>query len=400
MIDKKECCGCYACFSACPQKCIIMKPDNEGFFYPNIDQLNCVKCNKCKAVCPLTKSKRALSSNCEVYACKSKDINIRLNSSSGGIFSLLAEETLIKKGVVIGACYDENFNVIHQSCDSITEYKRFCGSKYCQSNIGNLLSETKMYLENKRQVLFSGTPCQIAGLKYFLGKDYENLLCVDVVCHGVPSPMVFKRYLHEKYEYEKIDQIFFRNKKSGLKKSCMTACYKNGIEVSEQNIENLYMKGFYNDLTTRPSCYECKHKYPYCLGDITLGDFWGVEEFHPDFYDDLGVSLVIVNTKKGRQSFMDIEDKIDSILANIDQATVFNINVNKCALPNKRRGDFFKLLESVSIEDALSVCLKKRLYEKLLKKIDKYRWHLAYIFKRILVKVYVAHKHKHDLPSV
>lgn len=194
--DKSRCCGCESCRSVCPKKCISMKADKEGFLYPEVDLSQCVDCKLCEKVCPVLHP-ALLDRKPKVFAGINNDIKIRLQSSSGGIFTLLAEQILHKGGIVFGACFDEHWNVVHSYTDTIEGLEHFRGSKYVQSYVGDSFVQVKKFLDEGREVLFSGTPCQIAGLKNFLRKPYHNLLTVDVVCHGVPSPKVWQSYLYE-----------------------------------------------------------------------------------------------------------------------------------------------------------------------------------------------------------
>lgn len=191
---KHKCSGCSACANACPKKCISMRPDIEGFVYPEVDMRKCVECNICTQVCPFI-NPYPISKSKQAYACKSKDETVRISSSSGGIFSLIADYFLDRGGVVFGAGFDENMKLVHQSVDTKEALKLLRGSKYVQSDMGNCFSEAKMLLDDGKLVLFSGTPCQISGLRHFLNKGYDNLFCADVVCHGVPSPSVWKSYV-------------------------------------------------------------------------------------------------------------------------------------------------------------------------------------------------------------
>ena len=196
IIDKKNCCGCSACAQICPRKCILMQEDDEGFLYPKVDKKSCIDCHLCERVCPVlnqSKPKKPL----KVYASINKDENIRLCSSSGGIFTALAEKVIAEGGVVFGARFDDKWEVVHDYVETKEDLSKFRGSKYVQSRIENCYKEAEVFLKAGRIVLFSGTPCQIAGLILFLKKSYNNLLTVDFVCHGVPSPGVWRRYLKE-----------------------------------------------------------------------------------------------------------------------------------------------------------------------------------------------------------
>ena len=190
IIDKAKCCGCHACDNVCPKNCIKIIIDEEGFLYPKINKDICISCNLCEKVCPLINSIDNNEFKSIAYACKNRNEQVRINSSSGGIFFLLCEEVINKNGVVFGATFDDNFNVKHSFTETLEECKAFRGSKYVQSSIGDMYKHAKRFLDQDRTVLFTGTQCQIKGLNIFLGKSYKNLLTVDVICHGVPSQSI------------------------------------------------------------------------------------------------------------------------------------------------------------------------------------------------------------------
>lgn len=305
--DKKDCCGCSACTNICPKKCITMHPDNEGFLYPKICKDICVDCGLCEIVCPVINQNNARKP-LYVYAAKNKNDGIRMQSSSGGVFTLLAEEIINAGGVVFGAKYDKNWNVVHSWTDTIEGIVDFRGSKYVQSIIGNTYSEVKTFLQENRKVLFSGTPCQIAGLKKFLRKEYENLLTVDIICHGVPSPMIWAEYL--KFvtpDRRNIIQITMREKSCSWRRSKMII--KNGEEYlyNGDSYENIYMKGFLSGLYLRPSCHSCKFKNGRSNSDITIGDCWGIEQISSEFDDDKGISLIMLHSSRIINSLTDLE---------------------------------------------------------------------------------------------
>lgn len=320
--DKSDCCGCKACIQVCPQKCISMFEDEEGFLYPQVNQEKCIDCGLCEKVCPVL-NQNLPRKPLKTYAVKNKDEKIRLKSSSGGVFTLLAEYIINRNGVVFGAKFDKKWKVIHDYTETIEGLANFRGSKYVQSDIGNCFNEAREFLKKGRLVLFTGTPCQIAGLKLFLRKEYENLITVDVACHGVPSPKIWKEYLTElKKEFEnkthnskaEISQVFFRDKSTGWKQYCFNIkgflMFKRAntekrekFDFREFSSQNLFMKGFIGDLYLRPSCFSCPSKELKSGSDITIADFWGVNITIPEIDDDKGISLVFCNTKKGEDFF-------------------------------------------------------------------------------------------------
>lgn len=301
IVDKQKCCGCSACQMVCPRQCIKMESDVEGFLYPCVNVEACVDCSLCERVCP------ELNKDCnkvvlKVYAAVNPDEEVLLKSSSGGMFSLLSERIILQGGIVFGACFDGDFSVSHDYTDTIEGLATFRGSKYLQSNIKYSFLKAKQFLEDGRKVLFTGTPCQIAGLKRYLRKDYENLITVDFVCHGVPSPAVWKKYLEHISRPVKVN---FRDKRNGWKKYGVAIVSTDGSEELTCFHENRYMRMFLSDMILRPSCYACPSKGGMSMSDITLGDFWGIEKINPEIDDDKGLSLVLVNTKKGEALISD-----------------------------------------------------------------------------------------------
>lgn len=312
--DRSRCCGCAACVQRCPQQCISLKEDKEGFWYPTLEKGKCINCGLCKIVCPFVEEYDS-PIPLKVFAAKNKNVEIRVESSSGGIFSILAESVIDKGGVVFGACFDKNWDVIHDYTETKDGIAAFRGSKYVQSRIGNTYQQAEDFLKEGRLVMYTGTPCQIKGLKLFLKKEYDNLLAVDFVCHGVPSPLVWRVYLQEVVSNyfdisnnelsSVIKGINFRDKSTGWNKYSFVLILNNTSSVGEQDIilsskytENIFMKAFLLNLSLRPSCYNCPSKSGKSGADITLGDFWGAEKYFPDFDDDKGCSLCILYSEK------------------------------------------------------------------------------------------------------
>lgn len=308
IIDKHKCCGCAACISICPKNCISTSKDIEGFLYPIVDAGKCIDCGVCEKVCPVLHPVKNEEEPL-VYAAINNNEVVRMQSSSGGIFTLIAEFVLDRGGVVFGACFDSDWNVVHDYTETKEGLAKFRGSKYVQSNVGNSFSMVKTFLDSGREVLFSGTPCQVAGLKNYLRKPYSNLLTADLVCHGVPSPEVWRKYLQEtiyrvymikdrKMEVcpsEYISDISFRAKDNGWKNYNIKIQFKNGKILMIPAFENLYMNVFLSDLSLRPSCYNCPAKFNNMQSDITLADFWGVNKINPNIDDDKGCGLVIIH---------------------------------------------------------------------------------------------------------
>lgn len=357
--DKLNCCGCSACAQRCPKQCIKMAEDEEGFLYPKIDISKCIDCHLCEKVCPVINQDEPRTP-LNVYAAKNQNNQIRLDSSSGGIFTILAEQVINAGGVVFGACWDEEWNVKHDYAECLDNLSKFRSSKYLQSIIGDNYLKAEQFLKSGRTVLFTGTPCQIAGLKHFLRKDYDNLLAVEVICHSVPSSGIWQRYLEERlqtlrWSKSDIKHISFRNKKTGWKGYSFIIENKNGNAFSELGSKNAFMRGFLADLYTRPSCQACPAKQLKSGSDITLGDFWGIDSLMPEIDDDKGVSAIIINTEKGRKALHSVNDLIPSSWADI---CVNNPALVKSANASENKELFF-LKDELSFEKKIHILCKR-----------------------------------------
>lgn len=369
--NKVDCSGCFGCVSICPKECIEMKSDKEGFLYPKVDYKKCIKCGACDRVCLIKNDLKLNEVNIKAYACKNKNNEVRRNSSSGGIFYLLCEEVINKNGVVFGAAFDEKFEVKHMYAETLEECNKFRGSKYVQSLIGENYKKAKFFLESGRIVLFSGTQCQIKGLNLYLGKQYNNLITIDVVCHGVPSPKVFKIYKENlKKEFNaKITDIKFRDKKNGWKNYNYTVKFSDSQIFSENFTKNIYMKGFLKDLYLRPACYKCRAKNYKSGSDISLADYWGIEHKYPEFDDDKGTSLILLQSLKGRKILDSIIEKIDIIETDLDYAVKNNPAIIKSVNYNKKRSKFFKKIQCNDLESAIEKTYKVTFADKCINKI-------------------------------
>ena len=315
-----ECCGCNACVQACPKSCISFDEDKEGFRYPHVDLDRCINCNICEKVCPVLNVpyKQAIK---KVYAAIYENEPIRATSSSGAVFSYIAEKVLGKGGVVFGAGFDSNWEVQHICVQNEQDLSKIRGSKYLQSRIGDSYKRTRTFLEEGRIVLFSGTPCQIAGLKNFLRKDYENLICIDFICHGVPSPKIWRLYLKQiitdsnlGIDLTDIKSIHFRSKSMGWSNYSFLISSSNGVrEVS--HLEDYYNRAFNRNMILRPICYQCPFKGGNSGSDFTLADFWGIKDIDQTMYDDMGTSMVISYGKEvvGLENLRFSEESIDCI---------------------------------------------------------------------------------------
>lgn len=339
--NKNECCGCTACMNICPQKAIRMEKDEEGFLYPVVDQEKCIECGLCKKVCAFQKGYNVEGSlkKVEVYATKNKSDEIRMHSSSGGMFYTISKYVLSKGGLVYGVIFDNNFHAVHIRTDSIDGIKKMMGSKYSQSELGNIYNDVKKDLKDGKLVLFTGTPCQVGGLNKFLQNiDKTKLILVDIVCHGTPSPKLFQDYISfiEKTKKKKVKEYYHRSKKLGWEHN-EEVIYDDGKDDYTSRLSQTWKRIFYTDLCLRPSCYSCKYTNITRPGDITIADFWGLEQFDNEFVDKKGVSLTLINTTKGQNIFNEISNDLisrkrkmaEAILKNPQLRELRKINMNK-----------------------------------------------------------------------
>ena len=297
--DKSKCTGCTACAEICPLNCVAMVPDEDGFLYPEIDRDMCAGCGRCETVCPVEDPVPRANTVEQSYGLRAKDLDLRLNSSSGGAFSLLAETVLAQGGAVFGAAMAPDCkSVRHVMAENMEELAPLRGSKYLQSELGDTFRRVKAELV-RRPVLFSGTPCQVDGLNAYLGRGYENLLTVEVICHGAPTPKLWEKYIKdiEQRSGSQAERVNFRDKRYGW--SSYMLCVKAGGREYGQKIDD-YMRMFLRDLCLRPSCYQCPSKGLERSADLTIADFWGIGNVVPELDDDKGTSLVLVHTEKGQ----------------------------------------------------------------------------------------------------
>lgn len=352
VIEKDKCTGCMACRSICPVNAIKIKRDCNGFQYPKIDKEICIDCKLCEKICPVKNKVEQNEDNVIAYYCKNKDEGIRMESSSGGIFSLIAEWILNEKGVVFGAKFNRKFEVVHDYILRVDELGIFRGSKYLQSKIGNTYKRVKQFLEEDRKVLFTGTPCQIEGLMSYLKKDYKNLYTQDFICHGVPSLKVWKKYLEYKRKntQEILKNVNFRRKDLlGWSNFQMNYKYLN----SEENIhhdEDPYMNLFLRNFDLRESCYNCAFKQIKRKADVTLADCWGINEINPEFNDEKGISVIIIHSKKGQEILEKIKQNIEFSRINIQDIITHNSPICKSVCYNNKREEFFKTLNKEEFE--------------------------------------------------
>lgn len=388
IIDKELCCGCSACLHICPKSSITFKEDKEGFLYPQVNMETCIDCGLCEKVCPvLNQDDERIPA--KVYAAKHKDDEIRMKSSSGGIFTLLAEHVIDDGGVVFGARFNDKWEVIHDYTESKEGLAPFRGSKYVQSYIGNSYKNAESFLKSGRKVMFTGTPCQIAGLKKFLRKEYDNLLAVDFVCHGVPSPMVWRKYMEEETVRQgnsgknkvlvssKVSSVVtgvnFRDKSTGWKKYSFVLNFSKASVEGEQNLvsssiftENTYMKAFLSNLSLRPSCYYCPTKSGKSGADITIGDFWGIDNSTIG-NDDNGFNILL----NYNESILILNNDINYICHDIkyEDACLLNNCMLRSVTKPINRDLFMKLCHRLTFGQAYVISTGKSMFWRLLRTI-------------------------------
>lgn len=414
--DKKICCGCTACLQRCPKHCISLKEDQEGFLYPFVNKELCINCGICENVCPFINPENPISA-ISVCAAKNRDELIRIKSSSGGVFLPLAKLIISKQGVVFGAAFDSSFDkvlIVHGETEE--EVLPMMGSKYLQAEVGSSYKEVENYLKCGRNVLFTGSPCQVAGLNKFLHKDYSNLLTVEYLCHGVPSPGVWRKYKQEMLlnisaqraaarkntvlssslnVIPAIAGIEFRDKSlHGWKKYSFVVREKSAFKADENSVllscyhyKNPYMRGFLNNVYLRPSCYNCKSKNGVSHADLTIGDFWGVNTVIPKFDDDKGVSLVLVNSKKGKSYFEELDMDVRETELNV----VHRMNGGfKERLPIPIYRDVF--FTSWKDGDKFVPTIENMLYVPILKRVGNYLNSLPKRFFKFVLPVSIINK--------
>lgn len=346
LVDKKDCCGCYACYNACPKNCIEMKVDTEGFWYPSVNFDECIHCNVCQNVCPAVNENKTDNKPVS-YLGYNNNQDIRKSSSSGGMFTPIAEKIINDGGVVFGAAFNDKFEVEHICVDSVEDLSKLRGSKYVQSKIDDTYCQVKSLLKDGKTVLFTGTPCQIEGLYSYLGKERsDNLFTQDIICHGVPSPNVWNEYLKYRANGADIKDVSFRNKKYGWHYFSMM------IETDKKRYtkrldEDLFIKLFLDNTILRPSCYACKFKKEVRISDFTLADCWRPAKVKSQIKDDdNGLSMMFVNTDKAKKLFEEIKSNYVLQKIEYDLAIKSQMAVTKSVELNDHRPDFFVVFKN------------------------------------------------------
>ena len=351
-----------------------MKADNEGFLYPSVDKNACVDCGLCDKSCPILiskidESKKAVRQ--DAYVAYHLDETIRMNSSSGGVFTALAKDVIQRGGIVFGAAFDQEFLVHHICVEDLNGLEKLRGSKYLQSRTEDTFREAKAALNQGRQVLYSGTGCQIAGLKAYLKQSYPNLLTVDILCHGVPSPLLWKHYLLELEHTHgaKAQQITFRKKDPGWKRFSLSLLFSNNQVYMHTLKEDPYMQMFLKNICLRPSCYDCKFKTIHSQADITLGDCWGIEKYMPEIDDDKGISVIFVHTRDGSGAVSRITSSVYIQKADFQQVQQSMVYESVMQHPHRRR--FFVDLASGESSSRLYSLLEFSFAERAVRKLKQ-----------------------------
>lgn len=365
--EKDKCCGCAACANICPRNCISMKRDLEGFEYPEVDKTSCINCNLCEKTCPMLYAKEGKSVQL-AYAAINKNEKIRMNSSSGGLFYAIAKYIISLGGVVFGAALEERGKrVTHIVVEDIEDLPKLQKSKYVQSEIGTTYIEAKRILDSGKLVLFSGTPCQIKALHLYLNKDYNNLISLDIICHGVPSSQLWEKYIEsiEMSSNMKVSKVIFRYKLINWEQLGRHKIDTRTRVTCKLKHMDPFVQMFLKNYSLRPSCYACNAKENKCA-DITLGDFWGIEKICPEINDGKGVSLVLIRSNKGQELIDKISNGILLKQVSYETALKYNAAEYASAKMPENRTEFFHDMNVLTFKKLARKYLPLSLKEKVL----------------------------------
>lgn len=366
LVTSEYCTGCTACASVCPKGCITMAADENGFIHPVIDAERCVECGLCEKTCPVATPLTMAQSKPKAYAAYSKDEAVRMQSSSGGIFTEVAKAILANGGVVFGAAYNARFEVVHTCVDSEAELAKLRGAKYAQSDLRGIFAKVKAILDNGQQVLFSGTPCQVGGLKAYLRKDYVNLVTVDFVCHSVPSPMAWQEYVKYRAQQDNSgnlpQSIDLRSKTTGWSRYQYSNrfLYDDGSIHAAKSGESLYMKLFVGGYINRESCDNCRFKGYHRISDLTIGDFWGIWDIEPEMDDNKGTSVVLVQSDRGAELLQKLADRLAIRSVSLEEASRQNQAMLKVSAPATQRTDALARIKEGKIAECEQWFVEKK----------------------------------------
>ena len=385
MIDRvgEDCCGCAACAQICPNHCIKMKANDEGFLYPFIQTEACINCGVCEKTCPILGERIAVTADRrQAWAAVNQDRQVLMASSSGGLFAALSNEIFKKGGCVFGAAFTADFRTVrHVMAESPADLHALQGSKYMQSEMGNCYLTVKEQLCRNRWVLFTGTPCQAASLRNYLGREYDKLLVVDLICHGTPSALLWRHYLEHMEDKlaGKITAVSFRDKAEGWKNFGMdiTTGAKGKYHCSMKS--DPYMQMFLKNFCLRESCYQCKVKSRGFFSDITMGDLWGADRMLPDLDCTMGVSLSLIHTEKGRLFFDEVKNGMRVTSVDYDKSVSYNPSLFTSVARPRERDFFYSDLQILKwskmvnryAKDKLITVLKKKIFFRVVRKYQR-----------------------------
>lgn len=375
--DKRNCTGCTACKSICPRDAISMVSDNEGFLYPHVNNDLCINCGLCDSVCPLPKRDKQdnVCSSLDAYVAHyGNSDELWYESSSGGVFTAITEYVIENNGIVYGAAYNKEWKVEHCSATSLTDALAFRGSKYVQSELNDTFREIKSYLLAGRLVLFSGTPCQVAGLKSYLKKDWNNLITVDLLCHCIPSPRLFKDYINyiQKRYKKRISRINMKDKTLGWNSFQTPRIYfEDGSSIFNIEDSKLWETIFYSHIAVRPSCYSCRFSNLNRVGDITIGDYWGVEKYHPEYSVPNGASIMLINSRRGQEAFEGFSNRlkyeITDPIKGLPSSLVYAVS------PHPKRSQFWLDYEKMSFTQICNRYFGLGLLNKIKRRLSSFK---------------------------
>lgn len=379
--DKEKCCGCSACKCACPKDAINMVYDEEGFLYPKVNEDKCIDCSLCDKACPIITKPDYDEQLKLAFAAKSLDEKALARSTSGGLAYELSKCVIESGGVVFGVCYDEKLKVVHQAVHTLEDLVKLQGSKYVQSDTNDTYKQAKEFLDQGKLVYYTGTPCQIEGLLSYLKKDYDNLITQDLICHGVPSPKLWGKYLDET-GYTKADNIIFRDKKEGWESKAQFVVEKDGKEIKRESYyTNMFSYFFAQNHSLRPVCFACPFKTGNKKSDITVADLWGISQILKEgTFDDKGTSMALINSKKGLELFNKIKESIWTQEISYEKGVENNMmmlrSVNKFDGRQQFYSEIFnttfkKAYKKYRKKDPVILAVKKKLYRLKMNLIGK-----------------------------
>lgn len=399
-IDKKEnCCGCTACAAICPKNCIEMKEDREGFRYPEVDEQACVECGACEKVCPILNKTKEEKFQQEGYIIQNKDQQVLRESTAGGAFTAIAEYVLNKNGVIFGVELSEDLQAKHIYVENKSELYRFRNSKYMQSvmdETGKTQRKVKEFLDADRYVCFSGTPCQIEGLKKYLKKDYHKLITVDVVCRAVPSPLIFRKYVEyqEHKMNQKISSVRFRDKYYGYKYSTMNVLTDKNQGKYHKGVESdPWLRAFFSNICDRPSCHKCDFRKQYRVSDFTIWDCFNVGRFSKNLDNDKGATRMLIHSEKGKEIFRDICGEYNYVQVDPEKLIEGSKEVKESVTPNDKRKEFFddaNRMNGVELYEKYFPDTLKVKLERIIR-LGCYKLGIYAVAKKVFVKI--THKY-------